>query len=164
VFVALTTLVGVAPSPPANAAPAEQHCVVRVVGTAASGELLTSRPSCYATFDAAMAAVGMDSAAGSGGDRRPSRAAMTASSTIGIHYDGFNWTGSSTTVVGDNCAGGWLNVSATWNNRISSTLHGCPRIKHFDGSNLTGTAETTFDPGGNLTTLNNRTTSIQYLT
>ena len=82
---------------------------------------------------------------------------------IGIHYDGLNWTGSTMTVVGSNCSGGWLNVSDAWNNRIRSTQNGCYRIRHFDGYNLTGSFEATFSPGANLTFMDRNTSSIQYL-
>ena len=92
------------------------------------------------------------------------RAAALATFAIGIHYDGGSFTGATMTVVGSNCSGGWLNVSAAWNNRISSTEHGCPRIRHYNGANLTGASQTTVAPGGNLTSLNNATTSIRYLT
>src|ERR1019366_4402030 len=83
---------------------------------------------------------------------------------LGIHYDGQNWTGSSTSTVGSDCLGGWLNVSNAWNNRIRSTWNGCNRIRHFDGYNLTGTWEDTYSPGGNLTALDRATSSIQYTT
>src|SRR5690606_8486404 len=83
---------------------------------------------------------------------------------IGIHYDGANFTGDSVTVVGADCTGGWLNLPGSWNDRISSTLHGCPHIKHHLHVNLTGTSQTTSAPGGNLgSTLNNEVSSIQYL-
>ena len=61
---------------------------------------------------------------------------------------------------------GWtagMALPAVWINRVSSTLHGCPRIKHFDGYDLTPPSQTTFSPGADLTTLNNKTNSIQYL-
>jgi hypothetical protein len=92
-----------------------------------------------------------------------SGAARMSSFTIGVHFDGFSFTGDSFTVVGDDCSGGWLNLSASWVNRISSTMHGCPRIRHFDGYNLTFTSQTTVAPGGNLLLLANATNSIQYL-
>jgi hypothetical protein len=82
---------------------------------------------------------------------------------IGVHYDGADLTGSSLTVVGADCLGGWLNLPSTWNNRISSTLHGCPRIRHYDGVNLGTPQETTYSPGGNLGPLNNIASSVQYL-
>jgi hypothetical protein len=82
---------------------------------------------------------------------------------IGVHYDGASLTGSSLTVMGADCTGGWLNAPAGWSNRISSTAHGCPRIRHYDGYWLVSPEETTLWPGGNLLALNNRTSSIQYL-
>jgi hypothetical protein len=66
--------------------------------------------------------------------------------------------------MGSGCTGGWLNVSALWNNRISSTRNGCPTIHHFDLPGLSGSVEATGGVGttDNLTTLSNRTSSIQY--
>ena len=139
----------VAPSATAgDQARQEEHCVVRVVGRAPTGELETTKPECAATRAAAMAANG---------------GALMSSFTIGVHFDGFSFTGDSFTVIGDDCSGGWLNLSAAWINRISSTMHGCPRIRHFNGYNLTFTSQTTVAPGGNLLLLANATNSIQYL-
>jgi hypothetical protein len=85
---------------------------------------------------------------------------------IGIHYDGLGFTGSSFSVVGSDCAGGWLNTPAGWNDRIRSTVNGCPRIRHYDGANLTYDvygAQDSYGGGGNLTTLDRHTSSLQYL-
>jgi hypothetical protein len=128
----------------AEAAPAGDHCVVHVTGQRASGELTVSAPRCYAAYDTAMR-----------------QEAVTFQ--IGLHCDGYNLAAPGTSVVGTGCTGGWLNVSAAWNNRISSTLSGCPTILHFDGFNLTGAVAAVSGPGPhNLTGFNNRTSSIQY--
>ena len=130
------------------AAPAEEHCVVRVTERDASGRLHLTRPDCAPTRGEALRSAGVSA---------------TADWPIGIHYDGPSLTGSSLTVVGADCTGGWLNLPAGWSNRISSTMHGCPRIRHFDGYWLISPEETTLSPGGNLIALNNRPSSIQYL-
>jgi hypothetical protein len=140
----------------------DDQCVVHIVDQLPSGELLVSDPACYPSFAEAMQAEGVDAWGTGASARATSMAAATF--TIGTHYDGFGFTGASTSVVGSNCNGGWLNTSSAWNNRISSTKHGCPRIRHYNGQNLTGSSETTFSPGGNLGPLNNATSSIQYLT
>lgn len=144
----------------AAAQPPAEHCVVHVVGQKPSGELVTSDAACYSSLEEAMVREGV----GAWGTGASLLAAAAATFTIGIHYDGLNFTGASTSVVGSDCSGGWLNVSAAWNNRISSTEHGCPKIRHYSGVNLTGSFQTTYSPGGNLTTLNNLTSSIRYLT
>jgi hypothetical protein len=41
--------------------------------------------------------------------------------------------------VGDDCLGGYINLSSTWDYRISSTMNGCYRIRHYDGSDKTVT-------------------------
>jgi hypothetical protein len=136
-----------APAAPAAPGTTGDHCVVQVTGQEASGELTTSAPRCYASF-----AEGQRSFAG------------LADFELGRHCDGANLGAPCTSVVGSGCTGGWLNVSAAWNNRISSTLNGCPTINHFDLSGLSGSVEATGGIGttDNLTTLDNRTTSIQY--
>jgi hypothetical protein len=142
--------------------------VVTVVGQSATGELVTSQPRCFATFADAMSWAGVDTEGLA--DPSPSglaaagRLQMGVTSIIGIHYDGYNWTGASMTVSGTNCGGGWLNVSPAWNDRISSTANGCPRVRHFRDANLSGAWQDTLGSGGNLSVLDNSTTSIQYLT
>jgi hypothetical protein len=139
------TLVEAAPG--GAQSPAVEHCVVRVTGTKPSGELETTPPVCSPDRDRALRTAGV--------------AAQDV--PLGIHYDGQGLTGSSFTVVGTVCAGGWLNLSSLWINRVSSTENFCPDIRHFDGYNLTSSSEDTYFMGGNLFLLNNRTNSIQYL-
>ena len=144
--IAATAVLGTAAT--GTAAPREEHCVVRVVGRAADGELLTTAPECASTQALAL---------------QRSGAAAAAEWVIGQHFDGQNLSGSSVSVVGDSCIGGWLNLPGSWINRISSTSNGCPTIRHYDGYNLVTPAASTFAPGGNLpSSLNNKTNSIQY--
>ena len=143
----------VAPRADGAAVPPEEHCVVQVVGKARSGELRTTAPTCSTSRTDAMQRAGVDLTS-----------AAAADSMLGAHYDGYAYTGASFTVVGSNCDGGWLNLPAAWSNRVSSTMHGgCPVIRHFDGFFLVSPEATTTWPGANLLTLNNRTSSIQYL-
>jgi hypothetical protein len=124
-----------------------EHCVVRVTGTKPTGELVTTSPVCSTDRGRALRAAGV----------------TLADVPIGVHFDGAGLTGSSFTVVGSTCSGGWLNLSALWINRVSSTQNFCPVIRHFDGYNLTSASEDTLSPGGNLSSLNNKANSIQYL-
>ena len=158
-LIVLLSVVGMAST--VEAAPAESHCVMQIVGEKASGELVLTDAVCYPTFKIAMQAEGV-AAWGDGAAATAGEMAATATFTIGTHYDLFNYGGSSTSVVGTTCGGGWLNTSSTWNNRISSTRNGCPSIRHYNGANLTGAFQTTSAPGGNLSALNNLTSSIQY--
>jgi hypothetical protein len=141
-----------------------EHCVVRVIDQKASGELTVSLPRCYRTFEQAMQAENVV-AWGAGASTRAVESNVTAATfTLAVHYDysNLNPAGGSTSTIGSDCNGGWLNVSSAWNNRISSTLNGCPFVVHRDGYNLTGDSYTTTGGGGNLGTMNNRTSSIQY--
>ena len=141
-------------APAANAAQDdEKHCVTAIVGQKKSGEFITTPPICYPTFAQAQGQILAD---GSTSDFQ------AADFTIGIHFDGYSFTGSSMSVVGSSCSGGWLNTSSNWDNRISSTWNGCPTIAHYDGYNLAGSVETTTGGGGNLSSMVNRTQSLQY--
>jgi hypothetical protein len=148
------------PDVPAQAAespPIRDHCVVHVTGQKASGELTLSPPRCYSTHSRAMQAEGVTAWG------RDAAQVASADFQIGYHCDGYDLAPPCTSVVGSSCIGGWLNVSAAWNNRISSTLSGCPIIRHFDLANLGGSFWATSGAGPhNLTAFNNRTTSIQY--
>ena len=164
---ASSLLVLVPLSPAAAAGGRGRHCVADVVDQKASGELVLSEARCHDTFASAMADTGVAGADGlaEGAASADLQAVAAASSDfiIGTHYDGAGLTGASFSVVGSDCGGGWLNLSSTWDNRVSSTANGCYRIRHFDGDNLTGASEDILGGGGNLWALNNRTNSIQYL-
>jgi hypothetical protein len=78
-----------------------------------------------------------------------------------VHYTGWNFTGSTLSIVGDSCSGGWLNMPNGWQNVISSTSSSCT-VVHFDNWYLVGDSQMTFNPGGNLSLLDNRTNSASY--
>jgi hypothetical protein len=143
-------------TPAGAAAPREQHCVVDVIGQEPDGELLLSEPTCYRTFDQAQA----DARVAPASDGASTQA-LTASSVLAVHYDGPNFTGSSITVSGTTCGGGYTNLTTDWRNRISSSLNGCSVVRFFDGLNLTGANESQF-ASGNLVFLNNRADSVRY--
>jgi len=149
----------------------ETHCVVEVIGEKASGELIVSEPRCHVSFAAAIGdasggtLVLPPSASGSVIFRNPDVAAAASSFTLGIHYDGFNGTGSSISVVGSSCSGGWWNTGTAWDDRISSTYNGCGRLRHFTNPNMGGAHEDTKGAGttDNLTSyLNNKADSVSY--
>ena len=152
------------PSLPAGAAPAKveptEHCVLTAVGQRASGEYLTTQ-KCYSTFSAAMAAVGVDTTAAD--PTQLDFAALDDDITIATHFDYWNLGGGTFSVVGVTCAGGYLNLPSNWRNRVSSTLSSvCSQITHWDQPDKAGSLENTY-PSGNLSTMNNKAESIQYL-
>ncbi|MCU1483298.1 MAG: hypothetical protein JWN67_44 [Actinomycetia bacterium] len=157
VLLAAVTLLGIV-VPTAGAAEGEQHCYVRVIDKKASGELVTTEPSCYATT------AQMQQAAYSPPTRL--RQASTQSTfPLATHYDAANYGGSSTTVYGSDCLGGWLNTSAYWAANMASTRNGCARVKHFYYQNLGTPVWDTTGTGGNLnSTLTNHAWSVQYTT
>lgn len=169
-LLALALVAGLAPV--AAGAESEQHCVVEVIDQEADGRFITTAPTCYPTFDQVQAHVdrlnaessGSTSPASSSSGVEETSLAASGSFLIGVHYEHRNYGGDSLSVVGDDCTGGYLNLKATWNNRISSTKHGCPTIRHFEYLSLQGSWADTYTPGGNLPSwIDNQTSSIQYL-
>jgi hypothetical protein len=87
--------------------------------------------------------------------------ATASDPVLAIHYTGFNWTGSTLTIYGGVCGGGWLNLPGGWVNAIASTRSWCTTT-HYEGMSLTGAYVTTFGPGGNLGSLAYAVDSVVY--
>jgi hypothetical protein len=151
----------------------ETHCVVHVVDQRRDGEFVLDSPTCFADLPAAL------EFASDGGLSNRELAALTGSGlmagsimagnffsfTLGTHFDGYNGTGSSISVVGSSCTGGWWNTGVTWANRISSSWNGCYRLRHYNSPNKFGTWADTTGVGqtDNLpSSMNNRTESVAY--
>ena len=161
---ALTVLVPAGASAKTESAPlAESHCVVHVIGQAEDGRLTMSEPDCYETKEAAAMAVAgpIQSQTADFG-----AIAMAGSTfTLGIHYDGYNGTGSSITVVGSSCTGGYWNTPTWFDNRTTSSYNGCGRLRHYDKAYRGGSYTNTYGAGtiDNLAGwMNNRTESVAY--
>ena len=142
----------------------ETHCVVYVTEKAEDGELKTSAPTCFPTIEKAAAQAG-----------QPLLAAQIAgldgmtyafsTFTLGIHYDGYNGTGSSITVVGSSCSGGYWNTPSWFDNTISSSYNGCYKLRHYDRPGKSGGYKNTYGVGqtDNITGwMNHRTESVAY--
>ena len=142
----------------------EKHCVVYVTEKTADGELRMSEPTCLASREAAA-----EFAA------RPVFKAQMAdidgmtfgfsNFTIGIHYNGSSGNGSSITVVGSSCTGGYWNTPGWFDNKESSVYNGCYRLRHYDKPNKSGSATNTYTAGqvDNIPGwMNNRTESVAY--
>jgi hypothetical protein len=84
------------------------------------------------------------------------------SGIIGVHFDGYNFTGSSFSVWGTDCYGGYINLSGYWANRVSSTINGCPVVAHYYWQNLGGPFESIYGAGSNLSYMDNLSESIAY--
>lgn len=117
-----------------------RHCVYQIVGERPTGEFVIGSVQCFDTFSA-------------------------ATFTLGIHYDYYNGAGTSKTVVGSSCSGGYWNTPSSFSNRISSSYNGCRTLVHYDDPGMGGSSATTVGAGQvhNLTWFNNRTESIRYL-
>jgi len=136
----------------AAAAPdVDQHCVADIVQVN-RGVIETGPETCFATETEAA-----DHARG-GNDAR------SADRTIGTHYSGTGYSGSSIRITGDACTGGTWTPSASWNNNIESSRHHCPgdTTTFYDGSNCsTGSYAITTDRTS-LSSMNNRASCVRY--
>lgn len=140
------------------------HCVVFVVDKSEEGELKMTEPVCFAAKENAAALAerpmlkpNLEGTDGGG--------YAFGSFTIGVHYDGYNGTGASVTVVGTSCIGGWWNTPSWFDNRESSSYNGCYRLRHYDKPNKVGAGTNTYGVGqvDNLPGwMNNRTESVAY--
>jgi hypothetical protein len=144
------------------AEPLEEHCVIYVIGQRADHEFVTSEPVCYKSL-AEVDALLLSSTIVA---RRVDGVGLVSLSTftLGRHYDGFNGTGSSISIVGSSCTGGYWNTTTGWDNRISSSYNGCAHLRHFSLPNKSGSTEDTYGAGqtDNLGPLNNDTESVAY--
>lgn len=155
------------PATSAVAQAGESHCVVAVIEQKPDGEFVLGAPTCFDeladVYDyASRSQLGIAQA-----DLIPfgSVQPLGGAFTLGTHFDGFNGSGSSISVVGNSCTGGWWNTSSAWDNRISSSYNGCYRLRHFDHPNKAGDRYDTTGVGqtDNLSAaMNNRTESVAY--
>lgn len=143
----------------------ERHCVLYVVDKTEADELKMSDPACFPTADEAASMA-------SRAIFKPQTADIEgmdfgyASFIIGIHYNGTNGNGSSITVVGSSCTGGWWNTPGWFDNKESSVFNGCYRLRHYDKPNKKGTGANTYGAAtiDNIPSyMNNRTESVAYL-
>lgn len=150
---------------------AESHCVVTTAGEQSDGELITTDMECFDAFADAMVSASNGSlvlpsdASGSVLFTDAGVSAMASTFTLGIHFDGYSGTGSSITVVGSSCTGGYWNTPAWFDNKISSSYNGCARLKHYNYANASGylTATTGAGTTDNLPySANNKTESVSY--
>lgn len=170
-----TTIVVTSPASAAREkAPVEagvEHCVAAVVDQHSDGELVLGESSCYASFSEAMTQA--SSGAVSLALDTPTSAVFTdeligtlaSSFTLGIHFDGYGGGGSSISITGTSCSGGYWNATGWWRNRISSSFNGCYHLRHYDNPSKSGSSYNTYG-GGQIDNMaswfNNRTESVAY--
>lgn len=150
----------------------ESHCVVTVLSQRPSGEFVLDEPLCFGSLAGALTrGAGLDPET-FGGITGPDLFAadgnqeLALSSTLGVHFDGLNGSGSSISVVGAGCTGGYWNTGLSWANRISSSWNGCYRLRHYDGPNKSGASGDTVGAGSTHNVpaaINNKTESVAYL-
>jgi hypothetical protein len=142
------------------------NCVITVIGIDENGTFETEPMRCYSTFGESLRSIGAKVSVDATPQSINIKAVAAASGVIGVHYDASNGTGASLTVNGSNCIGGGLNVPLSWNDRISSTLNGCPTVQHFENTNYAGASFSSYGVGS-ITSMSgaymdNRTSAIKY--
>lgn len=140
----------------------ERHCVVSVVDER-SGVLSTGPEQCYGTF-----AEAQDHAAAES-EPRPAEDkdgldTSAASSTIGVHFTGTSYTGSSITITGSVCSGGVWYPTGSWNNNIASSYHYCGATptRFYDSSTCSGTSYAIYSAASTLGSMNDRASCVRY--
>ncbi len=142
----------------------EKHCVVYVTEKTVEGELKMSEPTCAKSREGAAEIASRPIYKPQSADI-DGMAFGLSNFTIGIHYNGRNGTGSSITVVGSSCTGGYWNTPTWFDNKESSVYNGCYRLRHFNLPNMGGSATNTYGVGqtDNISAwMNNRTESVSY--
>ncbi len=175
---------------PAAVADEETHCVINVLDVLLDGEFVVSDPVCFGTFAEAMEYLGAGDlgiqsgpelfaeqprldgrfARGTAVSRSDAEATPTPqggySSIIGIHFKGRGGSGSSVSISGSNCSGGYWNASSSWRNVISSSYNGCVRLAHYSQPNISGSRYDTYGVGQTDSiygSMDNNTESVRYL-
>lgn len=171
VAVLVMVLVGAVPGVAGPMSDEESHCVREVVDQKTGGELNLSGARCYGSFMLAAPdisggevelnpnATGRVLFDGGGGGVEPG----------GLHArDPSRWyigSGTSISIVGSDCSGGWWNTGGSWANRISSSKNGCYRLTHHDYPNTSVASEDTVGAGVThdlRSLMNDKTESVSY--
>jgi hypothetical protein len=124
--------------------PLTEHCSLAIVGVDEDGVYETGPLVCDTSRTAAASSAG-----------------FSVTSILATHYEGHNFSGASLSISGGSCNGGWLNLPVSWRDRIASTVSGCT-TRHYSQLDKGGSVNTTFNPGGNLTTVAFRAESVKY--
>lgn len=137
----------------------ELHCAVAVIGHSQSGQLVTSRMVCRRS-----AAMAIEDVQQRQSMMRDGVVWPTASRVLASHYSGKNGTGSSISIIGTRCSGGYWNATGGWRDTIESTRHSqCSRVRHYASYGRAGTYEMSVGPGiVNLVSMANRVESVSY--
>ncbi len=130
----------------------EVHCVAHASGVDEDGVLIVSEPVCGSelTVSALVSSSAM---------------AFGATYTIGRHYSGTGYSGSSITITGSTpCGGGVWKPSGFWNNNIESSLHYCggSPTRFYNSSSCSGSSRAIYSSTSSLGWMNNLTSCVRY--
>lgn len=157
-FVAVAATVGLGATRVHADPGAERHCVVEVVGEG-GGTMITGPERCFNRREDADAYDPAAERAGTDGF-----VVASSSDTIGRHFTGTSFTGSSIRIVGTVCAGGVWYPTSTWNNNIESSEHHCGSAPttFYDYSTCGGSTRTITSLASTLGDMNNRASCVRY--
>lgn len=164
---AVAAVVGIAPTEPGAQASADgaadRHCVVEVISEN-DGVLETGPEHCYDTFAEAQDHASAASQTSQRDTEAEDTVGAASSSTIGVHFTGTSYTGSSITITGSVCSGGVWYPTGAWNNNIASSYHYCGNraTRFYDSSSCSGTSYAIYAAASNLGSMNDRASCVRY--
>ena len=150
-----------APSGPASGPVSEQadetHCVELLVNEGVSPVSL----GCHAALSAALRSTLLAGALAPAGISTMARSRYR---TLGVHFSGQNFTGSSITVVGTGCTGLVWRPTGWWNDNVESSQHFCggSATRFYDSRWCSGTSLPISGNRGSLGWMNNRASCVRY--
>lgn len=128
-----------------------------------NGVLSTGPEHCYGSF-----AEAQNHAAAESGSRpvdgHDGFDTTSMSSTIGVHFTGTSYTGSSITITGSVCSGGVWYPTGSWDNNIASSYHYCGAspTRFYDSSTCSGTSYAIYSATSTLGSMNDRASCVRY--
>lgn len=131
---------------------AELHCVAHASGVDEAGELIVSEPICGS--ESLVSALVSSSTM-----------AFGPTYTIGRHYTGLNFTGSSITITGSvPCGGGVWKPWGSWNDNIESSRHYCggSPTRFYNSSSCSGSSTAIYSSTSSLGWMNDLTSCVRY--
>lgn len=136
----------------------EKHCVVFVEDDS-KGVLRVGPEECFNTLAESEAYASTVQSGRSDGAQQ-----MSSQNTIGLHFTGTYYSGSSVRIVGTTCGGGVWFATGSWNNNIESSYHYCgaSQTRFWDYSSCSGPSKPITSSTHSLGSMNNRTSCVQY--
>lgn len=161
-LLAVAWLLAALPPAPAGAASfdgraskGERHCVLTIDAVDADGTFIEGDLACSSSYAVANALVA-----------EAQSMSRSSTLTIGRHFTGEYYTGSSITIVGSVlCGGGVWRPSGSWNDNIESTYHYCgptTPTRFYNSSTCSGSNSAAFARKATMGWMKNATSCVRY--